>query len=237
MKSTDILASIRYDPVSKKGSVLDAIQLVTGQKNGSQLFQRMQEKYPDISEKISMHKFAGHKQKPTSVASLPVLFRIMAVLPGSRARNFNKSTMDVFCRAFGADASLIEEIRQRERIQNTRFANVATDITTTIEDAMATLTEPIEPPRDHGVMYIATSPFQTFFKVGFWTGTAEALRSRYTMYYGASLDLWMWECATCRDTETHVLHTFAKYSMGGEVLDKTCLPDVRNLLDALTSDV
>ena len=105
-------AAIRYDPLTKKGSVYDVIQIVTGQdhRHAQKTYTSIVASFPDVNDNVSMHKFPGQGQRPTPVASLPVLFRVMASCPGSRAREFCRSSMDVFCRAFGGDETLAREM-------------------------------------------------------------------------------------------------------------------------------
>jgi len=227
-----ILGKIRYDPLTKKGSVYDVIQLVTGQKNASQLFQRIIVQYPDTASKVSMHKFPGKKQKPTPAASWPVLFNIMVSCPGSRAREFAQRTSDVFTRAFGADEELAREIKRRKvQLEGTPFKDAAKGIRTTVDDAIAALHAPIDPPADEGMLYVVTSPFQAFFKLGYWTGTEEKLRSRYATYYGPQLELHTWACTQCRACEAFLLQEFAAHGMGGELFSKECMADVLMMLE------
>lgn len=238
LSTSDILGQIRYDPVTKKGSVLDVIQLVTNcaQKHSTVLLNRINEKFSDIREKISCFKFCGQGQRPTPVADFPTLFRIMAVLPGSRAKNFRKASMDVFCRAFGADLTFIDELVERSRcLKGTRYDGISSDIHTTVDDAINELVKPLENPLDEGILYIATSPFQSFIKVGYWTGTKEALRHRYSTYYGSELQMWTWECTECRACERFLMDAYNDHNMGGELFNKTCLDDMKAHLDeALT---
>ena len=225
-----VLASIRYDPLTKKGSVYDVIQLVTGQTNASQLFRRISERHPNII--IDYHKFPGRGQKPTPVADLPTLFRLMALLPGSRSRNFASKSMDVFTRVFAGDERLEPELKKRRtQLAASGLAGAADGVMTAVEDVLAELDKPLEPAVDRGVVYAATSPLLQGVKIGFWTGSLQVLRSRYEMYYGRDLELRTWACATCRAVERQLLAEFAAYSLGGELLDKACMPDLVQLLD------
>lgn len=244
---SEILRRIRFDPLSKKGSVLDVIQLVTecgkyhasrnyaaiqAKKGASNTWAGLADKFPDISLKVDYHKFPGQGQRPTPVADLPTLFQIMAILPGSRSRNFAKRSMDVFTRTFAGDERLCDEVaKQRKTLEGTHFENAAAGVTTTVDDALAELARPLEPPTDHGVIYAATSPHLPFFKLGFWTGCPAVLESRYKMYYGSDMVLKTWACTECRATEDALLNEFASSSKGGELLDKACLPSLVELLD------
>jgi len=234
MNPAEILGKIRYDPLTKKGSVLDAIQLVTGctQRNASRELARIKDKFPDVTSQVTMHKFSGRKQKPTPAASLPVLFNIMVACPGSRAREFAQRTSDVFTRAFGADEELAREIKRRKvQLEGTPLEDAAKGIRTTVDDALACMHAPIDPPADEGMLYVVTSPLLPFFKLGYWTGTEEKLRSRFATYYGPQLELHTWPCTQCRACEAVLLQEFAAHSMGGELFSKECMADVLTFLE------
>ena len=230
-----VLRAIRYDPATKRGSVYDVIHLVTGCKpyNTSTYYQRMQAQFAQVAARVTTHKFPGQGQRPTPVADLPTLFQIMAILPGSRSRNFARKSMDVFTRVFGADERLEPELkRRRTQLATAGLAGVADGVATTVEDALGELDKPLEPAVDHGVIYAATSPLVSFVKLGYWTRSPEALRTRYAMYYGDRLQLLTWECSQCRAAERWLLDEFDADSLGGELLDKACLPRLVELLDA-----
>ncbi len=229
----EILRSIRY--VTKKGSVYDVIRLVTGcdKFHTSETFAGIVAAFPDVSDRIEHRKFPGQGQRPTPVADLPTLFRLMAMLPGSRSRRFAGKSMDVFTRAFAGDERLEAELkRRRTQLAAAGMSGVADNVTTTVEDALAELDKPLEPAVDHGVIYAATSPLLQGVKIGFWTGSTQALRSRYEMYYGRELELRTWASAQCRAVERQLLEEFAAHSLGGELLDKACMPDLVQFLDA-----
>lgn len=232
----EILQRIRYDPLTKKGSVIDVVQLVTGHdaKHASNALANILQSYPEVSQKSKLVflKFPGRGQRPTPVADLPTLFRIMAILPGSRSRRFAGKSMDVFTRALAGDERLEPELkRRRTQLAATGLDSLAADVTTTVEDALAELSKPLELPVDQGVIYVVTSPLLHCIKLGFWTGSLDVLRSRYAMYYGPQLELRTWECAQCRAVERELLQEFAAHSVGGELLDKACLPDLVQMLD------
>lgn len=233
-----ILGRIRYDPLTKKGSVYDVIQLVTGcrQNHAPVNFQRIGKNFPEMSNRVSSHKFPGQGQRPTPVADMPTLFRLMAMLPGSRSRNFAGKSMDVFTRAFGGDERLGNEIaKRRKMLAGTAFEHVAANITTTVDDALAELGKPLDPPADDGVIYIATSPLLPFFKLGYWTGSQEALESRFKMYYGPETEVQTWPCNQCRACEAFMLDELASFSMGGELFTKHALPAAMELLKVAAS--
>lgn len=160
----------------------------------------------------------------------------MAILPGSRSRNFACKSMGVFARVFGADERLEPELKKRRtQLAEAGLQDVAAGVNTTVEDALAELGKPLEAPEDCGVIYAATSPLVQCIKIGFWTGSPEALKSRYAMYYGNELQLRTWQCQQCRAVERWVLDEFAAHSFGGELLDKACLQSLVQLLDTAAS--
>lgn len=218
---------IRYDNLTKKGSVLDVVRIVTkcSQAHASETFASIREKFPDV---LPMHKFPGQGQRLTPVADMPTLFRIMAILPGSRSKNFASKTADVFTRVFGGDENLENEIaKRRKTLAGTDFEHVAVNVTTTVDDALAELDKPLELPVDAGVIYIATTPWMPLFKLGFWTGTQEALESRYKMYYGPELQLETWMCVECRVVEKLIMEEFLDHNAGGELFSKDCLDQMK----------
>ena len=101
---------------------------------------------------------------------------------------------------------------------------------TTVDDALAALHAPVDPPADEGMLYAVTSPLLPFFKLGYWTGTLEKLRARFAVYYGPQLELHTWICTQCRACEAFLLKEFAAHSMGGELLSKECMSDVMAML-------
>ena len=111
-----ILARIRYDTDSQRGSVLDVVQLVTGcaQANASRDLQRILEVHPDLRPKMKDLKFNGRGQRPTPVAPLPVLIEIAWLCPGRHAQAFRRTGARTLCRALGGDLSLIDEIKARK---------------------------------------------------------------------------------------------------------------------------
>ena len=110
-----ILGRIRYDPLSKKGSVLDVVQLVTncGRAHASETFSGVVEKFPDVNDKIGNFKFPGQGQRLTPVAHLATLIEIAWLCPGKHAKEFRRTGAVTLCRALGGDLSLVDEIRER----------------------------------------------------------------------------------------------------------------------------
>ena len=109
--------AIRYDRLTKKGSVLDVVRLVTGCANdhASRNFAAIVEKFPDVYQKVADFKFPGQGQRPTPVAHLSTLIEIAWLCPGKRAKEFRRTGAVTMCRALGGDLSLVDEIRKRHR--------------------------------------------------------------------------------------------------------------------------
>lgn len=112
---SDVLQRIRFDPLTKKGSVYDVIQLVTGcaQSVVSRNLQSITSNFPDVQHKMINLKFPGRGQKPTPCAHVDTLVEIAWLCPGKRAKDFRRQGAVTLCRALGGDVSLIEEIKVR----------------------------------------------------------------------------------------------------------------------------
>ena len=110
-----VLEKIRFDRESKRGSVLDVVQLVTkcSQDNASKVFQRLSEHHPDLRASRMDFKFPGQGQRPTPVANVVTLCEIAWLLPGLNAAIFRKEGAATLCRALGGDLTLIDEIKAR----------------------------------------------------------------------------------------------------------------------------
>ena len=107
---------IRYDPLTKQGSVLDVIQLVTGcsQNNAPVVYSRLCNQFHELTAKCSMLKFTtGRGQRPTPVAHLCTLVEIAWLCPGKNAKEFRRTGATTLCRALGGDLSLVDDIQRR----------------------------------------------------------------------------------------------------------------------------
>lgn len=115
LSPAQILGRIRYDPLTKMGSVLDVIQLVTGCEKSvtSRNFVTIQDTFPEVNQKVMNFKFPGQGQRLTPVAFLKDLIEIAWLCPGRHAKDFRRTGAVTLCRALGGDLSLIDEIRQR----------------------------------------------------------------------------------------------------------------------------
>ncbi len=113
----DVRRAIRFDPLTKKGSVIDVIQLVTGHdaKQASNTFANLQVTFPDVSQMVGHFKFPGRGQRPTPVAHLKDLIEIAWLCPGRNAAEFRRTGAVTLCRALGGDPALVDEVCQRHR--------------------------------------------------------------------------------------------------------------------------
>ena len=89
--------------------------------------------------------------------------------------------------------------------------------------------------RHEGVVYIATSPLLSCFKLGFWTGPLDALGTRYRTYYGPRAEIQTWPCSECRACEAFLLEELASHSMGGELFSREAMPAAIELLDTASA--
>ena len=115
LSPAEILGKIRYDPLTKKGSVYDVIRLVTGyaQKDITHEYRAIAGKFPDVLGKVQDFKFPGQGQRLTPVAHLSTLIEIAWLCPGRHAKEFRRTGAVTLCRALGGDLSLVEEIKKR----------------------------------------------------------------------------------------------------------------------------
>lgn len=111
----NVMSNIRFDVVTKRGSVLDVVQLVTGcgQGHATETLSGIKARFPDVHGRIVNFKFPGRGQRDTPVATVPVLVEIAWLCPGRNAQEFRRTGAKTLCRALGGDLSLVEEIRKR----------------------------------------------------------------------------------------------------------------------------
>jgi hypothetical protein len=109
---------IRIDKDSKKASIIDIIQMVTG-KNAdysSQIWRNMRSTLSEeIIQNVSNIKFKvpGSKQKPTPSIGASGLIEIIWLLPGKSAKKFRRQSAHYICRILGGDPELIGEMESR----------------------------------------------------------------------------------------------------------------------------
>jgi hypothetical protein len=92
MTPLDIIHHIRWDGQSKKGSVYDVIELVTGcpQKGLYEYWNRVKDQHPEVPTRCGNLKFSGRGQKETPVADTATLIEIAWLCPGKVAAQFRR---------------------------------------------------------------------------------------------------------------------------------------------------
>ena len=229
---SQVLERIRFDRKTKRGSVLDVVQLVTkcSQVSASRVFQRLCRSHPELTTCTEGFKFpSGRGQRPTPIASLPDLVKIIMLLPGKGASNWRRNGAEVLCRALGGDESLIPEIEaQKSATEGTIVAEMAHGQWTPLSDMDFSIDDADDDPS--GLVYLAGSPDFSFVKVGSWSGTVPDLFSRYKMYYGARTWLKAWESDDRRAHESAVLFALKGFSVGGELHRCECLEHATHII-------
>src|SRR5215831_13321875 len=105
--------AIRTTP-DKRVSVYDAIRVATGAKNPHQVWNDLKKTYPEVLQKTESYKFPGRGQLPTPVTNKEGFIRILVFLPGEEAKRFRDIAVPVIVRYLEADATLAEEIIDRQ---------------------------------------------------------------------------------------------------------------------------
>lgn len=112
MDVANITASIRVDAATKKGSVIDVINMVTknslARNSVTQAVQAFETSCPDLFCRIDQLKING-KGRLTPVADARTLVEIVWLLPGKAAHEFRRSSATTVCRVLGGDLSLVQE--------------------------------------------------------------------------------------------------------------------------------
>ena len=66
-------------------------------------------------------------------------------------------------------------------------------------------------------VYAITSPLLSAFKLGAWSGQYKKLKVRYVTYYGNSCSIVVYECQSCRSTESHLKKVLAPFHIINEL--------------------
>ena len=231
----EMLARIRFDPVTKRGSALDVIQLVSGctQGNAPRMFQRILEQNPSLFLEIVALKFPGRGQRPTPTAALPVLVKIIMEAPGRTAKKWRVNAAQIMCRALGGDESLCQEIQEQACItEGTRTALLAEGVSTPLQEMDFSYESHNDDPS--GIVYLAGSKHVEVVKVGSWAGEENALLSRYRTYYGPEAWVQCWRSQRRRRDEHGVLFALKQHSLGGELISVAAL---QTAVDVLTANL
>lgn len=94
-------------------SVLDAIAAVMKVKNPSKTWKDLQVNYPEVLTFSYDFKFPGRGQKKTPVVDEEGLNQLFMLLPGKNAAEFRKWASSILARYRRGDASLAEEVIDR----------------------------------------------------------------------------------------------------------------------------
>ena len=66
-------------------------------------------------------------------------------------------------------------------------------------------------------VYAITSPLLSAFKLGAWSGQYKKLKVRYATYYGNNCSIVVYECQSCRSTESHLKKLLAPFHITNEL--------------------
>lgn len=158
-----------------------------------------------------MYQFAGQRETP--VVDVRGVVCIMFFLPGPRAAAFCYNCADLIVRYLGGDESLIDEVR-RNRVTQEQLPgdHLLKIFGPSQQNVWSSFAMPMEKAKD-GVVYTATSPDLDYVKIGFWTGTENALKSRYCTYSPDPVDIKTVSTADCRRLESCVHIALADFRL------------------------
>ena len=232
-----ILERIRFDADTQRGSVLDVVQLVTGcgPTHTTRTLQTLLDNYPDVQLSVADHKFSGRGQRMTPVAPLPVLVKLIMILPGKTAVKWRLNAAEVLCRALGGDPILLEEIEAQKRaVGGTVLEHLATCPDPEGWTPLANMDfSPEEEDADpSGLVYLAGTPEFALVKVGSWGGDEPALLARYRTYYGANAWVRAWRSEDRRRDEAAALFALKEHSAGGELIVATAAEAAAHMIHA-----
>ncbi len=72
-----------------------------------------------------------------------------------------------------------------------------------------------------GMLYVVTSPLLAAVKIGRWSGTLEALASRYRTTFGTQLELHTTPTSDCHAAEATLLEALSAHNISGELFEKS----------------
>jgi hypothetical protein len=130
MDLANIIANIRVDADSQRGSVIDVIRLINPNLtsgNATNVLNNLTKDNSAVASGISQLRING-KGKLTPLADARTLVEIVWALPGKAARDFRRSSAQTVCRVLGGDLSLVEEIEVRHHtLQQSEEGKAAQD--------------------------------------------------------------------------------------------------------------
>jgi hypothetical protein len=137
MDLANIIASIRVDDITKKGSVIDVVRLVNPNLTSSNASNTLTKLTSDMGVQYTQLKING-KGRPTPVADARTLVEIVWALPGKAARDFRRSSAQTVCRVLGGDLRLVAEIESRHHtLQQSEAGQAAQEVLLQKDDERA----------------------------------------------------------------------------------------------------
>jgi hypothetical protein len=113
---------IRITP-DKKVSVFDTIKVFCNAYESKKVWYDLIDKYPELNNLIITFKFNGQGQKETPVMDSNGLIELIMLLPGKHAADMRKKFAETIIRYLGGDLSLIDEIKENNKIQDSLDKN------------------------------------------------------------------------------------------------------------------
>lgn len=103
-----------FDPV-------DVLMMVSGKNrnHSAEELRNICEKYVDVNDKIvNVDVFRGRGMRPDSKgADLPTILEIVVLSPSRAAARIRRGIVEVFCRVYGGDLSLVPKLFEARRVQ------------------------------------------------------------------------------------------------------------------------
>jgi hypothetical protein len=116
----DNVAQIRKtDETPPRISVIDVATLITGKRarNAARDVGFVQERYPEVAQKLSHFVFPGQGQRNTPVTCAKGVIEIVMLLPGRMAAQVRRQASELLVRYLGGDLSLISEVCRLRGLQ------------------------------------------------------------------------------------------------------------------------
>ena len=100
------------DETPPRTSVSDVATAITGKhvRNAARDVLFVQEKHPEVSQKLSHFRFPGQGQRSTAVACATGIIEIVLLLPGKQAARVRRQAAELLCRYLGGDLALVDEV-------------------------------------------------------------------------------------------------------------------------------
>ena len=105
------ITRIRYR--DGKFSLIDIVKLFAGARsieNAAQTLQRLRRDYPEVFTNCEDYKFEGRRQRTTPVGDISMVVETILLVPGKQAASVRSECAKLFCRVYGGDLALTEQI-------------------------------------------------------------------------------------------------------------------------------